>query len=995
MVLFGKQFRIQLRTTTMAGRIMFFCIEICFLVNPVSAQKLFFFGNRDLNLSYFGTRYSYLVPHVVNTCENALHFHDSLWSYPDQNLHIFLTDISDFGNGGAINMPYNQVIIGIEPYSFAFSIIPSSERFQWLFNHELTHIALLDRPNQTDRFFRKVLLGKVQRNEQMPVSALWSYYTTPRWYAPRWYHEGMACFMETWMSGGLGRAMGGYDEMYFRTLVNEHKPIYSVVGLETEGTTIDFQVGANSYLYGTRFVDYLANQYGIGKLKAFYLRSDDSKRFFGSQFKKVYQKSLKTAWDEWIIWEQDFQTKNIEQIRTFPLTPFRALTKETLGSVSKYGYNFGTRKVYMAINHPGILSQVAELDLETGKIRKVATLDSPALYYSTHLAYNRTDEKIYISEHNSSFRSLVEIDVRTGRKKTLIPFSRTGDLAFNSRDRCLWGIMHDNGYSVLVKIPEPYTKVIPMYSADFGLSLFDLSVSNDGSMLSVSLTGVKGEMSLILFQVDELEKGIKQYRTLYYLEDNSLCQFQFSSDDRYLIGTSYYTGVSNVFRLPVEGEGFELLSNTETGFFMPLQVEPDSLMVLKFMRDGMMPGKIQLRVIDDANPVDYLGNRIAGQWPEVRSWSLPPPSPWVADTNARFEGEYYPLRQMALTEAYPDIAGFKNTLAMGYRLRFSDPVGISALNLFLGTSPWSTYVNNQKWHVQLDWKYWDWKLTAAWNPTDFYDLFGPTKHSRAGYELGLAYRRPVYHLKPFFKEYGFNIRTYGHLEVLPAYQNVSLPVRSLHLLSGHYAISKLRRTLGGVEDETGFDWKVKAQALYAQNQLFPALMSDQSFGVMIPFLRNTSFWLRNNIGQSFGPRSSVLSNFYFGGFRNNYVDWQPSTQYREALAFPGVEIDEIAARNYIKTMGELNLKPIRFRNFGTTWLYPIYMKPSFFSTHIITDLDRQDLMRNIFNFGGQVDIQLVLFSYLKTTWSAGYARKFEKGVSTREQWMFSLKLLGN
>jgi hypothetical protein len=61
------------------------------------------------------------------------------------------------------------------------------------------------------------------------------------------------------MSGGLGRAMGNYDEMYFRSIVSEKKPIYSVVGLETEGTTIDFQVGANSYLYGSRFVTYLAN----------------------------------------------------------------------------------------------------------------------------------------------------------------------------------------------------------------------------------------------------------------------------------------------------------------------------------------------------------------------------------------------------------------------------------------------------------------------------------------------------------------------------------------------------------------------------------------------------------------------------------------------------------------------------------------------------------------------------------------------------------------
>ena len=30
---------------------------------------------------------------------------------------------------------------------------------------------------------------------------------------PRWYVEGAAVFMETWMAGGIGRAQSAYDEM--------------------------------------------------------------------------------------------------------------------------------------------------------------------------------------------------------------------------------------------------------------------------------------------------------------------------------------------------------------------------------------------------------------------------------------------------------------------------------------------------------------------------------------------------------------------------------------------------------------------------------------------------------------------------------------------------------------------------------------------------------------------------------------------------------------
>ena len=72
--------------------------------------------------------------------------------------------------------------------------------------------------------------------------------------------------METWMAGGLGRAMGGWDEMVFRAMVRDDAYIYDVVGLESEGTAADFQTGGNSYLYGTRFMTWLCYQYGPEKL---------------------------------------------------------------------------------------------------------------------------------------------------------------------------------------------------------------------------------------------------------------------------------------------------------------------------------------------------------------------------------------------------------------------------------------------------------------------------------------------------------------------------------------------------------------------------------------------------------------------------------------------------------------------------------------------------------------------------------------------------------
>jgi hypothetical protein len=243
----------------MTTRLLAFMVIFLFVFGSkeLRGQGINHYKTDKLDLIYIGKRYSYLLPHVSGTYENARAFHAKFWNYKDSTTSVLLNDFEDFGHAGALVMPFSQIQMGIEPYSFAFSIVPSNERFQWLFNHEFTHIVMADKANKQDLFFRKMLFGKVRRSEEKPLSAVWSYLTTPRWYSPRWYQEGIACFMETWMSGGMGRALGPYDEMYFRSIVNENAHIYSVVGLETEGTSIDFQVGTNSYLYGTRFVTYL------------------------------------------------------------------------------------------------------------------------------------------------------------------------------------------------------------------------------------------------------------------------------------------------------------------------------------------------------------------------------------------------------------------------------------------------------------------------------------------------------------------------------------------------------------------------------------------------------------------------------------------------------------------------------------------------------------------------------------------------------------------
>ena len=288
---------------------------------------------KNITLIYLGKPHEFVIYHLARCSENSLNFHSDMFNYsPSEKITIFLQDFSDYQNAGASSIPNNFVRIDLSPASYIFETAPANERMNWTMSHELVHVVCTEQGTKTDKLFRLFLGGKVNPTEDHPISLFYSFLTNPRNLSPRWYHEGLAVFWETWMAGGLGRAQGAYDEMVFRSMVRDSSHIYDVIGLESEGTTKDFQVGVNSYLYGTRFVSYLAYIYGPDKVLEWAKRKEGSERYFASQFKHVFKLSLDETWSNWITWENEWQKDNLNSIHENPTTPFRSLSNR----VAKY-----------------------------------------------------------------------------------------------------------------------------------------------------------------------------------------------------------------------------------------------------------------------------------------------------------------------------------------------------------------------------------------------------------------------------------------------------------------------------------------------------------------------------------------------------------------------------------------------------------------------------------------------------------------------------------
>ena len=217
---------------------------------PAHAQ-LAAFQTAGLRLIYFNGTETYLVPHAARTFLNSLAFQRRIFGLdPKKPVTVLLVDFSDAGNASATVVPRNNLTVDISPLSYEFETLATNERLNTIMNHELVHIATMDPAAKRDRVFRRLFGGKVMPLVDDPESILYFFLTTPRVAAPRWYHEGIAVFMDTWMAGGMGRAQSGYDEMVFRGMVRDQARFFDPLGLVSAGTKIDFQLQINSYCTG-------------------------------------------------------------------------------------------------------------------------------------------------------------------------------------------------------------------------------------------------------------------------------------------------------------------------------------------------------------------------------------------------------------------------------------------------------------------------------------------------------------------------------------------------------------------------------------------------------------------------------------------------------------------------------------------------------------------------------------------------------------------------
>ena len=167
---------------------------------------------------------------------------------PEGRTQIVLNDQTDSANGSATSLPYNQMELFVTAPE---DLTPLGDYDDWLsvlITHEHTHVLHLDTIHGWPALVNAVL-GKVY---------------APNLIQPRWFIEGLATHMESAETAG-GRIRSTMFEMYMRMDVLEDR----VLRIDQLSSSVDrWPRGTSWYLYGGRFVDWIAREYGREALTA-------------------------------------------------------------------------------------------------------------------------------------------------------------------------------------------------------------------------------------------------------------------------------------------------------------------------------------------------------------------------------------------------------------------------------------------------------------------------------------------------------------------------------------------------------------------------------------------------------------------------------------------------------------------------------------------------------------------------------------------------------
>lgn len=937
--------------------------------------------------------HSPLVNHILTSAEEVFKTLSSLFNYkPDSKIIINTYDVNDYGFGATSTTPQNFIRLEIEPMEPGYEVVPHNERLQWIIGHELVHVIVNDAETGMEEFLRNVF-GKVPPEKTQPLSVLYGLLTNYNRYSPRWHQESIAVFFETWLSGGFGRILGSFDEMYFRNLVYENINFPSQLHLEVIESHKSIYLENIFYIYGGRFVAYLSIFYGTEKvLDWFRTNEGDTYSGFEGKFHKVFNKDFDEAWDEFIAYETEFQKKNIEILNQSEQTNLRNISHENFGWVTRPFLDRKTNSVIYGYHRSHQLATLQILNLNTGKSEEFSSLPTPSMIQVSSIAFDDVNGLLfYTTKNNQLYRDIWVYDIETNDKKNLFQNARVGDLTISPVTHDLWGIRHDAGFVSLVFSPYPYQEILPLLTLELGDEIFNLSVDDDGKRLSAILKRSSGQQSLIVFETDAVLKNqFLQYQIIS--SSGSPENPSWSRNGRFLYWNAYTNGVSNLYRYDFANSSVKAISHCITGLFRPLEITPDSIFAFEFSLDGFTPVLLANKPAEFLPAINYLGQKVLEENPESYNWNIAQDSD-VDPVDFQSEESYNGLENLHVHSIIPVVTGFQKQVVFGLFTRISDPLLIHDFYMEAGVSPLKESPSYPDLHLRFKYDYMQMLYVEfLYNGQDFFDLFNERKRGTIGKQLKLGHTYYWKYDNPNKIKQATTLTIYRDYEFIND-NLVRLSQPDFAVLATNLNSKNLRKSIGSSDYEYGneINWTI---GVYGTEFESPEISVNTYAEVS-----NLTTWLwSHNVfhvkiagGYLWENENLVQSRFYFGGFGNRPVDNDEIRQFRRIFRFPGLPIYSLDVEKFGKLMLENDFPPIRVSGFLLLDQFINHFDFSVYSQSLVTKSALGDYWVDV---GAQLDVKLKHWYNLESTFSAGIAKAWSLPDGYHDwEWFLSIKLL--
>lgn len=513
---------------------------------------------------YANTRHdeSMVAKHVANAAEKAHEVLTKLFSHtPTIRTHIVVSDDTDSANGSAQIVPRNVIqalVTAPDPRSAL------NDYEDWLYGlivHEYTHILHID-----TIYGLAKLINYVQGKN-------WA----PNQIQPRWFIEGLAVYHETMRTSG-GRLRNTIHDMMLRMAV-----------LDRTFLRID-QISSNTryfprydvaYLYGSRFVKYIADRFGESRLSAM------SHRYGGTIVPYGINRIAKEVLGHTFVELYDAFKRDLEahyarqraQVMSRGLTPARRVTTHgEVATMPSFSHD-GKELIYTESDgHSDTVIKI--LNTSDGRVR-----DSFVRYGGNSTALT-PDKSWIVYEQPANWRTfysyndLFVIDRRTQQQFQLTKGLRAFDPSVSPDGRSVVFVMNELGTTSLASLPIEGGKHRILLAGSNGAQFSNPRYSPDGKQLVFSKWQSGGSRDLYWLQ---LASGTLRQLTRDRAQDLDPI---FSADGRRVYFSSDRTGIYNIYMLDLETNDIKQVTNVLGGAFSPAVSHDGTLYFVGFSGSG-------------------------------------------------------------------------------------------------------------------------------------------------------------------------------------------------------------------------------------------------------------------------------------------------------------------------------------------------------------------------------------------------------------------------